>query len=141
MSHHSASFLFDASERRLQRRHERLRLLQCRVVCGVVDDVELPSKAPAGFFRDRQRRRSIVSTPDERRRHGDACKEVGRNRRRPELLHQAAQRRQTLWGIKAVEVVRLDEIPLLSHASPQRGEVEDTLVPEAVVRECPGAER
>ena len=56
---------------------------------AVLDHVQRPSVAGARGLGDRQRRREVVPPPDQGRGNGDPCQLRRRDRRHPELLHEA----------------------------------------------------
>jgi hypothetical protein len=114
-----------------QRAHERLGLLDRRVVRAVLDHVQRPAVARARRLGHRHRRREVVASPDQRGGDGD----VRQIRRCGERRQEGAERRLHARRAGSLDVVGPKRLPALVHALAQAVQVGGAVLPQAVVRE------
>ena len=120
------------AQRGVERAQERLGLLERGVVAGVLDHVQRPAEAGAGRLGDRQLHLEVVPAPDQGGGNHDPCQVRRRDRRQPQLRHEAAERGLLTGRACPVQGVGRQRLPALAQLLAQPVRVDEALPEEPV---------
>ena len=107
-------------------------LLDGRVVCRRIHDVQRPAETGAGFLRNREWSGEVVPPPHERGGHGDASQHVGIERGTERSQHRM-QRRLHRRRACEIDIVVGERGPRVAHPPSQAIDIERAVLPQLVV--------